>query len=365
MKKLCAVTAVAILLGAADAPVPAEAPTKPPKNLKLVGDHWTPWDPPPAGPDAYVIQKGDTLWDLSAKWFSDPFLWPQIWDENRYILDSHWIYPGDPLVVPGRPTVVPAEIPEVGEGAVPDAGEPSLPVAELPPPPAPPALVPLADATDLYCSGSIERDPPPAPLWIAGRDTERVIVGEGDVVFLSHGRDAGVEAGAEYAVVRRGRVVRHPETGKTVGTLVRRLGRLRVMLSHEATATAVITMSCEDLREGDELVPWEEIPAPMRTEMPSFDRWDPTPSGGATGRIVAVRDDLSAVGQGNLIYTDLGAPSGAAPGDIVTLFRARADDLPRRNLGQAVVLTVGPVSSLAKILVSVGESEVGDAVELR
>jgi nucleoid-associated protein YgaU len=92
-----------------------ESSTRPPTNLKQVGDHWTPWDPPEAGPDAYVIQKGDTLWDLAGRWLEDPFLWPQVWDENRYILDSHWIYPGDPLVIPGRPTVVPEEGPDTAE----------------------------------------------------------------------------------------------------------------------------------------------------------------------------------------------------------------------------------------------------------
>ena len=79
----------------------------PPKDLKLVGDHWTAWDPPTPGADDYIIQRGDTLWDLAQTWLDDPYLWPQIWDENRYITDSHWIYPGDPLVIPGRPTVVP------------------------------------------------------------------------------------------------------------------------------------------------------------------------------------------------------------------------------------------------------------------
>ena len=118
MKKPCAVVALfaMIILATGGVAFGEEPQTTPPKNLKKVGDHWTPWDPPAPGPDAYIIQKGDTLWDLAGKWFEDPFLWPQIWDENRYILDSHWIYPGDPLVVPGRPTVVPAEgVPPVAE----------------------------------------------------------------------------------------------------------------------------------------------------------------------------------------------------------------------------------------------------------
>ena len=44
--------------------------------------------------------RGDTLWDLSARFLSNPYLWPQIWDQNKYITDAHWIYPGDPIILP-------------------------------------------------------------------------------------------------------------------------------------------------------------------------------------------------------------------------------------------------------------------------
>ena len=84
--------------------------TLPPTNLKKVGDHWTPYDPPdpesfPADATLHIIVPGDTLWDLADLVFGNPYLWPQIWNENRYIEDSHWIYPGDPLLLPARPTV--------------------------------------------------------------------------------------------------------------------------------------------------------------------------------------------------------------------------------------------------------------------
>jgi nucleoid-associated protein YgaU len=70
-----------------------QSSTKPPRTGKFVGDHWTPWNPPtPAeGARVYTIQKGDTLWDLAQKDLGDPYLWPRIWDQNRYVLDSHWI----------------------------------------------------------------------------------------------------------------------------------------------------------------------------------------------------------------------------------------------------------------------------------
>src|SRR5262249_42740489 len=83
--------------------VPPES-TTPPKNLRKVGNHWTPYQPPdpesfPEGAQVHVIVPGDTLWGMAGTHFQNPYLWPQIWNENRYILDSHWIYPGDPLLL--------------------------------------------------------------------------------------------------------------------------------------------------------------------------------------------------------------------------------------------------------------------------
>ncbi|MEH0019048.1 MAG: LysM peptidoglycan-binding domain-containing protein [Desulfobacter sp.] len=72
----------------------------------------------------YTIQKGDTLWDLSQKFYDSQWEWPGLWEMNRDIKNPHWIYPGNKIRVylkpearqeqqPVEKAAIPAPVPEI------------------------------------------------------------------------------------------------------------------------------------------------------------------------------------------------------------------------------------------------------------
>jgi len=58
-------------------------------------------EPSPTGPapvvkteHTHIVVKGDTLWDIAAKYLGNPFRYPELAELSR-IKNPHWIYPGD------------------------------------------------------------------------------------------------------------------------------------------------------------------------------------------------------------------------------------------------------------------------------
>jgi hypothetical protein len=46
-------------------------------------------------PELHTVKRGDTLWDISGKYYGNHYNWPRIWSYNSHVQNPHWLYPGD------------------------------------------------------------------------------------------------------------------------------------------------------------------------------------------------------------------------------------------------------------------------------
>lgn len=344
--------------------VAAQTVAPPPQPLHLVGDHWTPYDPPtefPEGAMVHIIVKGDTLWDLAAHYLGDPFLWPQIWERNPYIKDSHWIYPGDPVVIDiAVQEAAPAEVP--GEETV---------TSELPPDASlgAPEAVPhqLGSSADVYCFAELVEDESIFPFIVAS--SERIEFqdqySEGEIVYINGGANQGVEAGDRFFILHRIRPLQHPVSGSDLGVVYSQVGQLRVLCAQEDTSIAEITMACDPVKIGDVLKPFSPIPVPLVIDPDPTDRCD-LPNGKPLGYITYNRDDQIELGTFWLVFLDLGMADGIYPGTFATVFRDNpVEGMPRLVMGEVGVLRADETYSTAIITRAWAPLAVGDRIEIK
>lgn len=287
----------------------------PPKNLIRQADgHYTPYNPPQPKEGDYIIQPGDTLSTLAQQKLGNWLLWPLIWDKNPYILDAHWIYPGDPLTLPEEAKIIGKKEEEEGEEeeALKEEIFQIEEEAELPP----------VNAKDIYCSGFITNKFRMPSLRIVSSGTRsKESLGEGDIVYLNGGSLDGVIAGNEYFIISEGPPIYHSVSGHYLGKLYEKVGKVKVLCTQEKTSIAQITLSCDEVRYGMGLLPFTPIPFPWNVKASPYLPICEQKTNKLRGKVIWTEDRLEAVGQNNIIYADFGANQQVMPGDKFWIYR--------------------------------------------
>lgn len=334
--------------------------------------HWSKNKYPSAVPDGaayYLVEKGDTLWDLSKRFLGNPYLWPQIWNENKYIADAHWIYPGDPLLIP-KVALVSEKAGEPGEGGTGEEGEEGAEGAGGPGGAGGEgsSLFAVTEEATIECAPYIVHGKEDESLQIIGSESgaTRVAFAERDILYLGKGTSSGIKAGDVFSFHHRIYPVKHPSTGKTLGEKIEVTGWGRVILAQESASTLIVEHACADIHAGDYLKPFEKQTVPLTLRRPPADRLTPA-TGKVQGYVIDIADDAMIAGAGHIVMIDLGSDSGIAPGNILVAYRTMYPSVPtpRNVIGELVVIATGDKTATAKVLSSNDAIMTGDQLELR
>lgn len=274
-------------------------------------------------PTTYVVQKGDTLWDISARFLKKPWLWPEIWQANPQVQNPHLIYPGDVLSLAYLDRVV------AQPGPRQEAPINAIPLSQVEP-----------FLKDLQVVDSFEHLP-----RVAGLEDNRLRASAGQDAYVV-GLE-GAQVGQRYAVVRptvryalpettvdldaRGRHVagagslwaNYVPTSDRSESLGYELAKVNVGTitalpnGKVDVATLALQDSGREVRPGDRLIPVQAqaydlqfIPHPPAAQVLGTDV-----------RVLAVTDMFTSGGSRDVIAISAGARDGVDNGTVFSIWR--------------------------------------------
>lgn len=294
-------------------------------------------------PDEYVVQEGDTLWDIAGRFLTRPWQWPAIWQANPQIDNPHLIYPGDRLsliYVDGQPRLVSDRTrrlsPEVRREPV-TGPITTIPLSAVEPFLVRPRVVGRDDLAGLpYVVANEDTryiSAEPYRAFVRGLDADAV--GSQVVIArLAHqfeevqvdGRNAirqNVMRGNMGAVpfdqrpIQVGRTLNPfaPE-GKVIGYQLWEVARAEVLTAGDPAQLQVVDAELE-VRAGDYILPVDPYLYDL-TFFPRAPDFDIPP--GAS--VIGIHGGDTAVGHYQIVAIDLGSADGVEPGHVFSTFVA-------------------------------------------
>ncbi len=265
-------------------------------------------------------------------------------------------------------------------------------------------------AADLYCAGFISKQRLPDANFVDGglQTPSTTKFTNGEIIYLA----GTYQQGQQYSIIRELRDVNEYElyAGQrkmvaATGQPYAEIGRVKVLDTRSHSAVAEVEFSCDPINPGDIAVPFVEK-QPIAFHAPvHFDRFAPS-NGKLSGRIVLAKDFDGTLGTGAKVYMNFGSNQGVKAGDYFRAVRTytvdlrdpvdslsfkastsedtqrrlpsfeakmftrttgpniHVADLPRRAVGEVVILNVTPTTSTGMIVFALEDVHAGDAVEL-
>ncbi len=310
-------------------------------------------------PPTYTVRRGDTLWDITGRFYGSPYEWPRVWSYNPEITNPHWIYPLDRLRL--RPSGDPVTV---------------LPVVSTER-----SGRPQQGTVWLRDEGYLDRDALNDAGVIIGSPEENMLLSTYDDVYVRFEEGTRVQPGREYTIFR---VIDDEERSPDErGELVRIFGtvRLRSYDPDRGVGRATITEALDPIERGFRIAP-----IPRRFEVVS-----PRPNArDVESEVVATLRPQRILGDQQIVFVAAGSEEGVQLGNRWFVIRSgdewrrtltsdshdygetiedapepSEEDYPPEVIAEGRVVALRPHSSTVLITSSTREVTVGDKVELR
>jgi hypothetical protein len=261
-------------------------------------------------PDRHVVVKGDTLWDISAKFLKSPWLWPELWRANDdHIKNPHLIYPGDVIylvMTPDGPRLTKMETVRLSPSvrAEPLRGDaiPPIPYA---------AVKAFLERPLLADVAALVKAP-----RLLGTEDGRGLVTVGDRVYA----DQIAADTKRWHIVRLGKALKDPDTGTVLAHEITYVGDAVTRIKG-SPATLDIVGAEREAQVGDRL---------LAATGPDQMEFVPHAPGKATdGKIISVFEGSQISGRHATVIINKGLADGIERGHVLAI------NHPGKTVGRA------------------------------
>ena len=264
-------------------------------------------------PKIHVVVKGDTLWDISAIFLEQPWLWPKLWRLNPEINNPHLIYPGDIISLvfdeKGQPMLVLKPVkasykwsPKIRQKSKDDSAIRLLPLE---------VIAPFIKYDNLFNVEQLEKLP-----YVIGNDEGYKSSINGFNVYV----DKELDLAKTYAIYNKGKEVIDPETSDSLGFYVDLVATGQALQtgnqSKNEPATLKISTSKREIRSGDFVVPVHDGQMfPSVFTMKAADK-------SLRGSIIRASSNVNEFGKLEVVMINRGTEHQVTIGDVMAIKRS-------------------------------------------
>lgn len=256
-------------------------------------------------PNEYVVQVGDTLWDISATFLKDPWFWPEIWYVNPDIENPHLIYPGDVLglvYIDGQTRITNVRASTYRMS----------PQARVTPLTQAVTSIPFENVAAFLSSGVVlEKKQADALPYLLDTRGDHLMASAGNEIYVRGITDD--MPSARYNLVHIGDPLIDPDDNHLIGYHGILIGEGSLRRTGDP-ATVALTSTKQEAIVGDRL-----LPAAVDVPLNFFPR---SPSTTIDGRIISVVGGVTQIGQYQVVVMNRGSGNGLSVGDVLTVFQA-------------------------------------------
>lgn len=277
----------------------------------------------PEYPQTYIVQKGDTLWDISSVFLRDPWHWPEIWFKNPQVENPHLIYPGDELAIIYIGGERRVQIVRRGEdGQILSIGGTSgMKVVKLSPRVRTHAIdasipsIPIDSIRHLLSRPLIiEKEELDNSAYVISSVDAHLINSVNDRLYV---RKLDTNSGnGRYQIFRPNKPLYDPTTDELLGYEAIYVGETKLLLGGDP-ATVQVTKSVREILRNDRVLPIDNT---------NFERdFFPKPPGTQVrGEVLSLLDAISMLGQYQTLAINLGSRDGIETGNLLVVKRVGA-----------------------------------------